>query len=301
MRSPGGRHLGRMLRRVAPLGALLLASCELPTLAVPEAPPGFAVFGVLNPSVVQQQIFLMRTREIAPDTTGLTFLPDDPIASSGETPVSGARVVIYGPSGDSAVAVEDRTRRADGRGAGVYRIWGAGNPAAAPPGAFIPVRQGNLYRLRVTTDVGEAVAHTRVPRGTPTLGPSRTLDLSADSLIMPDPSAEAAGFVYSLRSVTLAVVDGVQQYRRQLERRLVLPPPSEDWAFAYARESLQGAIRVVFTVTAVDSSYLAYYGRESDPFADRSSGTSLRGAAGVFGSALVLYSVQATVREGTAP
>ena len=71
-----------------------------------------------------------------------------------------------------------------------------------------------------------------------------------------------------------------------------------DWAFAHVRERLRSGTRHTLTVTAADSNYFAYFGDRADPFADRTGRTNLRGAAGVFGSLMVIYSLPITVQVG---
>jgi hypothetical protein len=234
-----------------------------------------------------------------PDVTGRTVNPLDPIVTSGETPVTGARVVLYGPTGDSAIAVEDRVGRADHLGAGVYRVWTGGSAAAAPAGAFVPLAAGGLYRLRVTSSVGNADATTQVPAAERVVtGPARTVSLSRDSVLLGELGARAAGFVYALRGSNVNQAEGDAQFRRTLEPRLILPSGGDDWAFAYVRDRLRSGTRHTLTVTAVDSNYFHYYGNEADPFADRSQGTTLRGASGVVGSLLLIVSLPITVSGG---
>ncbi|MEO7359852.1 MAG: hypothetical protein ABI120_05960, partial [Gemmatimonadaceae bacterium] len=112
--------------------ALLLAACETPAPTQLKADPGLVVFSVLDPAATEQTILLMQTRPAVRDTASRAVLIDDPIVSAGEIPVTGARVVLYAPNGDSAVAIEDRVRRADRLGAGVYRFWSSGNAATLP-------------------------------------------------------------------------------------------------------------------------------------------------------------------------
>ena len=281
------------------LGAALgAASCEVPPPSAPEVRPGLVVFSVLDPGTVQQTIVVMRSRATVPDTNR-PFLPEDPVVSSGETPVSGARVVLYDPAGDSAVAVEDRTLRGDRLGAGVYRVWTSGNRAFAPPGAYVLLRPGARYRLRITSSIGTAEGSTLVPTVTSVVtGPARTLNLFRDTVLLSSSGVAGAGFVYSLRA-TNGNQEGDSQFRRDLERRLILPSLADDWAFSHVRERLRSGTRHTLTVTAADSNYFAYFGDRTDPFADRTGRTNLRGAAGVFGSLMVIYALPITVSVGT--
>lgn len=282
---------------VALAAAAALAGCELSAPTAASVEPGLVVFGVLNPGSTEQVVLLMRSRAAVPDTTGRTFISDDPIVSSGETPVTGARVVLYGPAGDSAVAVEDRVRRTDRLGAGVYRLWTAGGAASAPAGAYLPLTTGLTYRLHVTSPLGTADGRTLLPAADRIIGSttSRTISLARDSVILPELGARGAGFVYSLRGSNGTSNEGDPQYRRNVERRLVAPSSADDWAFAFGRGFFTLGSRHTLTVTAADSNYFEYYGAQGDPFADRTGRTNLRGAAGVFGSALTIYTQPITI------
>jgi len=287
----------RHLHRAASLLLVLAASCEVPAPSAPAVESGLVVFAVLDPGVNEQVFLLMRSRSAKPDTTARPVIVDDPIVSSGETPVSGATVVIYSPAGDSAVAVEDGARRPDHLGAGVYRVWGTA--ATASPGALMPIIAGRRYRLRVASSVGDAEGTTLVPSADRIgAAAARNVSLARDTVLMPASVINAAGYVYSLRS-TNGNAEGDPQYRRDLERRLVLPSGGDDWAFAYARDRLRTGSRHSLTVTAADSNYFDYFGAQSDPFADRTARTTLRGAAGVFGSVLIVFTQSITVSSGS--
>ena len=251
------------------------------------------MFSVLDPSGAEQTVLLMQTRPAVTDTTARNVNVNDPIVSAGEIPVSGARVVLYGPAGDSAVAIEDRVSRADHLGAGVYRLYSSGNAATLPAGAYLPVVAGARYTLQVQSSVGSAQGSTLVPSNDRNLNVlARNVNMSRDTVLLAQSAVQAAGFIYNLRNGN--ATEGSPQYRRVLERRLILPS-GNDWAFAYVRERFVVASRHTLTVTAVDSSYYGYYSSEGDPFADRTSNTSLKGAVGVFGSVLLIYSSTVTV------
>lgn len=286
----GPRRVGALVALLTGVGAL---ACEIPGPTAPRVDGDLVVFSVLDPAATEQTILLMRSRVAVKDTTTRTVTIEDPIVSAGEIPVTGARVVLRSPTGDSAVAVEDRTRRTDGLGAGVYRIWSAGNPATLPAGAFLPVTQGARYTLQVRSTLGNAEGTTRVPSSTRVFNvAARNINLSRDSVILGDAVVSAAGYMYALRSG--GATDGDPQFRRVLERRLILPSGNE-WAFAFVSDRLRLGNRRTLTVVAADSNYFDYYGAEGDPFADRTSRTTLRGAAGVFGSVLLLYSGIVTI------
>lgn len=278
------------------IGMVCLASCEVPAPTQLEVDPGLVVFSVLDPAATEQTVLLMQTRPAVRDTTSRAVSVDDPIVSAGEIPVSNARVVVYAANGDSAVAIEDRTRRADKLGAGVYRFWSSGNAATLPAGAFLRVEMGARYSLRVTSTVGNANGTTLVPFNDRALSvAARSITRSRDTVMMGESVVRAAGFVYTLRNgAGNNAVQGSPQYRRSVERRLMLPA-GNDWAFAFARERFTTGSRHLLTVMAADSSFYGYYSSDGDPFADRSANTTLRGAVGVFGSIVLMYSSLVTV------
>jgi hypothetical protein len=255
------------------------------------------VFSVLDPGSAEQVVLLMQSRASVPDVSQLTLVPNDPIVSSGETPIVGARVVLYNATGDSAVAVEDRLQRSDHLGAGVYRVYSGGPVGFAPPGSFIALIAGTTYRLHVTSALGEAEGTTRLPSVDRVItGPSRNVNLTRDTVLLTGTTALGAGFVYSLRGSNGASTEGDQQYRRDLDRRLILPS-GEDWAFSFALERLRIGTRHFLTVTAADSNYFEYYGSQGDPFADRTQRTTLKGAAGVFGSISTVAAIAITITQ----
>jgi hypothetical protein len=286
------------MRLRSALCAAAVLGCDVPAPSAPDLQPGLVVFSVLDPGSAEQLVLLMESRASVPDLTQLSIVPNDPIASSGETPVSGARVVLYGESGDSAVAVEDRVSRPDHLGAGVYRLVSGGPVGLLPPGVFLRLIPGQRYRLRVTSSVGDAEGTARLPAlDRVVTGPARNLNMTRDSVLLTGNTVTAAGFIYSLRGANGTSTEGDQQYRRDLERRLVLPS-GEDWAFSFAGDRLRTGTRHVLTVTAADSNYFEYYGAQGDPFADRTERTSLKGAAGVFGAVTVVAAIPITIVQG---
>lgn len=286
------------MRRRALLCAVVLSACDTPAPVAPEIDPGMVLFSVLDPGSVEQVVLLMRSRESVPDTAGLTIVQADPIVSAGEIPVTNARVVLYGSTGDSAVAVEDRVSRTDRLGAGVYRFYTGVAPGFAPPGAHIQLVAGRTYRLRVTSTLGTAEGSTRLPTAERIVNSTttRSVNLTRDSVLLGTTATASGGFVYSLRGSNGTTLEGDPQFRRDLERRLVLPS-GDAWAFSYARDRLRTGTRHVLTVTAADTNYFEYYGSQGDPFADRTQRTTLRGAAGVFGSVLVVATVPILVTQ----
>jgi hypothetical protein len=285
------------LRPAALLCALAASGCDVPAPSAPDIQPGIVVFAVLDPGSAEQIVLLMQSRASVPDVKQISVVPNDPIVSSGETPISGARVVIYNATGDSAVAVEDRLQRSDHLGAGVYRFYTGGPIGFAPPGTFITLIAGRTYRLRVTSPLGEAEGTTTLPTVDRVItGAPRNVNLTRDSVLLTGNSVIGAGYIYSLRGANGTSTEGDQQYRRDLERRLILPS-GEDWAFSFALERMRTGSRHFLTVTAADANYFEYYGSQGDPFADRTQRTTLKGAAGVFGAISVAAAIPITITQ----
>ena len=275
------------------LGATTLG-CETSMPTLPAPPTRLVVHAVLDPRAPTQALLLQESRAFRAGPPPPNFDPDDPIVSWGEIPVSNARVVLYAENGDSAVAAEDRTLSPNGKGAGVYRIWSSSivAPPASAAAAFLPIHQGERYRLRITSRFGTAEGTTLVPRSTTSFeSGSRFIDPTRDSLRMRPRQAPAAGYLYR-DEVGEDILVFNDRYRRDLEQRLILPSANDDWAFAFVRDQLVVGQPHVLSVTAVDANYFDYYSTVFDPFASNSDQTSLKGAVGLFGSVLPLYAMR---------
>ena len=280
------------------VGAL---GCDTPAPTVPAPPPRLVVHGVLDPRAVTQVVMLQESRAFRSPLPSGTYDPNDPIVTWGEIPVSNARVVLYAANGDSAVGAEDHTLSPGGKGAGVYRFWSSSivAPPASAAGAFMPIHQGERYRLRITSKFGVAQGTTLVPRSNRSLeSDDRFLqfDLTRDTLRMRAAQVSAAGYLYR-DEMGQELITFNDRYRRDLERQLILPSANDDWAFAFERELFTVGSSHVLSVTAVDSNFFDYYATAFDPFESRSDQTALTGAAGLFGSVLQLYVIGVDIRR----
>ena len=240
------------------------------------------VQAVLDPQNTEQIVLVEQTRDgtLAPSpSTGNAF---DPIVRTGGVPISGARVVIFGPGADSIVAVEDRALRTDGAGGGVYRVPSRAVPSSATtvPAGILRLAPGARYLLRVDTRLGTVHGTTRMPRFDLTLDRAvRPFNLDVDSLRRPvvagddsDPACyllfhQMSGMVH--RAWLLADGNPV----------LLAPAPTDDdrtWSFGYSRKYIHPGVVQRFLVVALDSNYYEFNQGGYDPFGHDARGTGSR-------------------------
>ena len=274
-------HRGRAA--LATLGVGLAAGCEIAGTTAPDVDRRVVVHAVLNPSVGQQTIIVEQTlRSVTPTVEGTR--PYEPIGN--------ARVVIYGPRQDSAVAA-----RPAGADVGVYRVQSItvtdGSAGTAGPNV-LRLRPGERYRLRVETTLGVALGETTIPVAGVLDGARRTFNLDHDTLRLNLASVRnAAGFFLRHETSTAAR----EHYAATIDAALVVPqvvaqgePGAKAWPFAFAHESIYPGITQRFTVVAVDSNYFRYYVSGFDPFGDDTRGNTLTGGVGLFGAVAPLMS-----------
>jgi len=230
---------------------------------------------VLNPTSGAQTIIVERTLRSIGRSTGDTRLFE---------PIGNARVVIYGPREDSAVAT-----RAMGTGvsAGAYRVSSV-TITDGSAGNFQPnvlrIRPGERYRLRVETTIGIAVGETTIPVSGPVDGARRTFNVDRDTLRANMANVRNAAGFYLRHETTRAVHE---RYVTTLDDALLRPPSNaddSDWSFSFADETIYPGLAQRFTIVAVDSNYFRYYVASFDPFGDDTRGNTLTGGVGLFGS-----------------
>ena len=258
--------------------ALLTAGCELADTVAPTLESRAVVHAVLNPLATQQIVIVEKTLRS--------------LSGAGTTtrePITGARIVVYGPREDSSVAL------ADPAVAGVYRLPSVtirdGSAGTAAPNV-LRIRPGERYRLRVETPLGVVTGTTTVPVSGPVDAARRSFNVDRDTLRL-DLSAvrNAAGFL--LRHDTRLGV--LERYQTSLDAALVLPlaiasgdPDDQEWSFSFARGLVRPGLSQNFVVAAVDSNYFRYHVAGFDPFGDDTRGNSLTGGVGMFGSVVTL-------------
>jgi hypothetical protein len=273
--------VARVPALVAALTTAIAAGCEIKGTTAPELEPRVVVHAVLNPTSGVQTIIVERTLRSV-------------VRTSRETPqyepINNARVVIYGPREDSAIAT-----RATGTGvsAGVYRVSSItitdGSAGNAQPNA-LRLRPGERYRLRVETTIGVAVGETTIPVSGPVDGARRTFNLDRDTLRVSTANVRNAAGFYLRHETTRALRE---RYVTTLDDALMRPlsnADDTDWSFSFANESIYPGLTQRFTIVAVDSNYFRYYVAGFDPFGDDTRGNTLTGGVGLFGSVAPLLS-----------
>ena len=297
-----------MRRRAAlSLALLVLGSCEYGAGVAPTAKPRIAVHAVLNPGAAEEVLLVERTLvdgrhcasplgepgaggEVAPCASD----SEDPIVAAGGEPISDAEVVVYGPTGDSAVAVEDLARRGDGKGAGVYRFTNAALDPSSPLGApaSLAVLPGATYRLRVTTTLGTVSARTSVPNASIASAPAATtfnVERGDAQNRGPRAAAGAAGY--------LAIVDPPLGNRLRLlfdnpvsmsafAGSLFVFDPTRTGSDSRFRADLMPGLLTEARVTALDTNYVRALraGSDEEPLSSENPGSSIEGGVGLFGS-----------------
>ena len=267
-------------RRVAVVGVFvagLVAGCELASTTAPAIEQRAVVHAVLNPTATQQVVIVEKTmRSVTITTTG----------SNSYQPITDARVVIYGPRGDSAVGVRSTTGDP-----GRYRIQSVtitdGSPGTADPNV-LRLRPGERYRMRVQTSLGVVTGETTVPVGGPLDALRRTFNVDRDTLRLNTGAVRnVAGYLLRLETQFGAQ----ERFTTSADKPLVLPlaqveelPADDAWLFSWIRPLMYPGLPQTYVVVALDSNYFRYYEAGFDPFGDDTRGNSLTGGVGMFGS-----------------
>ena len=295
MRRPLVLMRGRLPLALAVVAiAALLAACSAERTSAPSFVQRVVVHAVLDPLNSEQLVLVEQTRGDSAVPRG-TLSARDPIASVGGLPVSGARVVIVGPEGDSALAVEDRSIRTDGSGAGVYRLRSVTRPLSGSdtPAGVLRLTPGSRYDLVVQTSLGTVRGNTRMPNFP--LVPdriTRRFNLDADTLRLPRPSSEVGAAAYIVRH-THPGFSSSSRVTRIIRDRLLAPAgaPDDRWEFDAERGRIWPGTTQSFSVAAVDANFLKYSVAGADPFGDDVQGNTLEGGVGLFGSVAMLTDV----------
>jgi hypothetical protein len=275
--------VSRFTFRAVPLAlaALVAAGCELSTVSVPPTTPTVVVHAVMNPSKGAQVVYLERTLTGAVHVPDLSFNPNDPIASAGGIPISGALVEIIDSSGTRSLGVE--VIQGNGQGRGVYFV----------PMPVSLIRLGQRYELHVHTQEGEDVtAFTRIPfpEVSSTGGLTQTLNRDHDTLnVSWDASLKARAYAMRVESPFSPFF----LFTDSLHVRL-----TGDLRNLFAGD-LQHVLVPGFhqdlLVAAVDSNFFDYYRTNNDPFTGAGIISRINGGLGLFGSLVTLTNGTLTV------
>jgi hypothetical protein len=251
-----------------------LAACELESRAVAPVEPGLVMHAILNPSLASQTILVERTWDGDKYIwqSGRRYDPGDPVSTGGGYAETLAEVDVTTPSGAIVRAIEVRTLRMDGLGAGVY--------SAAIPGASFEA--GGTYSIHVRTTAGEVLTSRTVMPSYPavTAFSGITFDRARDTVRLswsPVPGARAYQVVIEnvYRSVSLFTDSTGVRLTGGLRNT-----QAEGLPHAF----LPGFDQVV-TINAVDSNYYDYYRATTSSYTGRGIPSKVTGGWGVFGSA----------------
>jgi hypothetical protein len=262
------------------IALLAAAGCELAETTAPAVEPRVVVHAVLNPASAQQMVIVEQTLQSVVGGTG---------GSPTYQPITNARVVIYGPRGDSVIVP---AATGAGATAGTYHAPSVtitdGSPGTRPPNV-LRVRPGERYRLRVETTFGVVTGETVIPDGWPVDAGRRTFNLDRDTLrIDASRVRSAAGYLLRHESRVFAAERFVTDLGATLVRPLASASDDQEWAFSFAHPLILPGRPQTFIIVAVDSNYFRYSEGGFDPFGDETRGNSLSGGVGVFGAVTMI-------------
>lgn len=280
----------------ASVAALTLA-CSGGTPTAPVIEQRIVVHAVLDPENSEQVVLVERTQNgplaVGPSATGDAY---DPLVRTGGSPISGARVVIFGPGTDSIVAVEDRALRTDGGGAGIYRIPSRAVSSSSPamPAGILRIASGVRFSLRVDTPMGTVRGTTRMPRFDLALDRAvRVFNLDTDSLRRPSVARDGSDPpCYLLLHQMIGIVH--RAWLLADDNTLLLAPADDDrtWSSGYSRSCIHPGVVQRFLVVALDSNYYEYNRGGYDPFGHDAPGNRLEGGVGLFGAVATVVDAQ---------
>jgi len=280
-------------RLIACAVVLLVASgCRSDETPVGPGREQIVVHSVLDPGRFEQRVLLERLLTgRAGNTARIPFDSLDPIASHGGVPLTEATVVIYGPSGDSVIAIE-RDVESGARGTGMYEFGNSVPDPAFPGDPALEIAGGRTYRLRVTTADGRVLtASTTVPDA-PSI-PSAAVDAfnrDRQSLFLFwNATRNTARYLItasSPRGAFSIFVDSVEFLVSGRLKNTSLESQADVFVPGFTQD---------VTVAAVDANYHDYYRSENDPFTGRGLLVHVVGGLGVFGSLVKLRELRLRV------
>lgn len=277
--------LRRRLPALLALGAAAtVVACEFDRQTVGPRTARPVVHAVLNPFVWSEFTVLLE-RSLTGRVTvreGKLDTADVVVSGSGD-PLSGARVVLYSDElRDSGVAIEEATRRTDGRGRGVYVFenFGCGTFYCPPHGIIL--RRGVTYRLEITTPLGERMSGTTqipVAYPRPDTASRRTFHPKRDTYVFSWRPAETleryavqiqtpfGPFQTFSSAESLAINGSFRNFQQRGLPRVFVP-----------------GFRQPLMALAVDRGYFDYYRTENNAFTGQGLVGNMTGGAGLFGA-----------------
>jgi hypothetical protein len=250
---------------------LLVTACQIEKVGVPRTEARLAMHGVLSASAPTQVVLLERTRNGSVYPLAPSFDLADPVVSDAGIAETGALVRMTTPGGQTLLAREDNTVRADGKGFGIYRF--------ALPGAAL-ARNGT-YRLVVQTYAGENLtAETSVPAGVAAnVAEQRVFDRARDTVVIEWAAAPGARSYL----VRIETPYGPRSFFTDSTRVRLTGELRNVGVDALPRVFIPGFPQAV-TVSAVDSNYYDWYRTHNDVVSGTGLVSRVLGGLGVFGS-----------------
>lgn len=266
-------------------------ACKRDFIAIPAGPQELVLHGVLNPSDTMQVVLIERT------LTGTVTTPlvapfdgfTEPIYSDYGIAERHATTSITTPDGtviegsELPDCVMVPPLLCDGSGGGVYKFFLRGSE-------LVP---GGRYTFRAVTTQGEEIhAETTIPTviPAPTATPSVTFNRTTDTLELAWPSSPRAP-AYQVR------VESVFGAWRSFtdSTRVALTGVLRNPDVARLPHVFLPGFRQLLSVTAVDANLYDYYRTSNNSFVGYGAVTRVRGAYGVFGSAVTVVRRSVTV------
>lgn len=262
--------------------ALLTAACKRELISIPAGPQELVLHGVLNPADTMQIVLIERTITGAVATPiALPFSVGEPILTDWGVAERHATTEITSPDGTVTMGTElpDCYQvpdiLCDGNGAGVYKFFLRGSN-------LVP---GGTYKFRAVTTQGEVITAETVVPATPlvTATTVTSFNRSTDTLAVSWPtSPRAPAYQVRVESPKGAWSSFTDSTRVALTGALRNPDLS-----ALPKVFLPG-FRQLLTVTAVDANMYDYYRTSNNSFVGYGAVSRVKGAYGVFGSAVTV-------------
>jgi hypothetical protein len=269
---------------------LVTGACKRELVSIPAGPQELVIHGVLNPADTMQIVLIERTLTGAVATPiVLPYTTDEPIYSDWGVPERAATSQITAPDGSVILGTELTEcyqvppPLCRGNGAGVYKFLLRGS-------ILVP---GGKYAFRAVTTKGEVItAETIVPQ-TPLVSTTTaaTFNRTTDTLSVSWSSAPRAP-AYQVRvdnSFTGAWTSFTDSTRVALTGALRNPDEAQ-----LALVFLPGFGQLL-TVSAVDAIMYDYYRTSNNSFVGYGAVSRVKGALGVFGSAVTVARQNLTV------
>ena len=275
------RAIVRPLATLGACAALATAACTFDQQSVAVQPSQVVVHAVLDPGALEQQVLVERTLSGSVDIgKNQRFDPQDPINTGGGVPISGAEVIVSGPTGDFTGLEARAPGHASTYSTGRYLLsFGTNNN-----GARIPLQPGARYQLRVRTPDGTVVTGSTV--------------IPQTSAFIPGSRLDAFNRDRDTLRLTWQDVAGARSYLVRIETpfgpfllfsdstHLTLPGNLRNFFATSLERAFIPGFRQRVELAAVDSNYYDYYRSRNDPFTGSGIINRLQGGIGLFGSAV---------------